>query len=138
MNALYDCECLPGYTNSNCDIEIDECLSMPCINGECKDELSSFSCTCFPGFYGITCGENFNECLSNPCRKGVCNEDPMKPVYTRVESSTPQHSYSTATAVDFLKQFSKYSTAVKKQLYSTTQHFTAVFTAVHSYCVEQY
>ena len=57
---------------------------------------------------------------------------------TRVESSTPQHSYSTATAVDFLKQFSKYSTAVKKQLYSTTQHFTAVFTAVHSYFVKKY
>ena len=55
-----------------------------------------------------------------------------------MESSTPQHSYSTATAVDFLKQFSKYSTAVKKQLYSTTQHFTAVFTAVHSYCVKKY
>ena len=55
-----------------------------------------------------------------------------------MESSTPQHSYSTATAVDFLKQFSKYSTAVKKQLYSTTQHYTAVFTAVHSYCVKKY
>ena len=59
-------------------------------------------------------------------------------INTRVESSTPQHSYSTATAFDFLKQLSKYSTAVKKQLYSTTQHFTAVFTAVHSYCVKKY
>ena len=45
----------------------------------------------------------------------------------RVEPSTPQHSYSTATAVDFRSLFLKYSTAVKKQLYSNTQHFTAVF-----------
>ena len=45
---------------------------------------------------------------------------------TRVESSTPQHSYSTATANDFLKQFSKYSTAVKNSctaLHSTSQSF---------------
>jgi hypothetical protein len=46
--------------------------------------------------------------------------------------------HSTATAVDFRSLFVKYSTAVKKQLYSTTQHFTAVFTAVHSYFVKKY
>ena len=63
-------------------VEIDECLSMPCINGDCKDGLNEFSCVCYPGFYGTRCENNFNECLSNPCRKGVCNEDPMKPVYT--------------------------------------------------------
>ena len=48
-------------------------------------------------------------------------------VCSRVEPSTPQHSYSTATAVDFRSLFLKYSTAVKKQLYSNTQHFTAIF-----------
>ena len=52
---------------------------------------------------------------------------------TRVESSTPQHSYSTATAVDFLKQFSKYSTAVKNSctaLHSTSQLFLPLCTAI--------
>jgi hypothetical protein len=44
-----------------------------------------------------------------------------------MKEPSPQHSYSTATAVDFRSLFLKYSTAVKKQLYSNTQHFTAVF-----------
>jgi len=58
-------------------------------------------------------------------------------VFIRVEPSTPQHSYSTATAVDIWSWFFKYSTAVKKELYSSTQHFTAVFTAVHSYFLKK-
>ena len=45
---------------------------------------------------------------------------------TRVEPSTPQHSYSTATAVDFWSLFLKYSTAVKNSctaIHSTSQQF---------------
>ena len=30
----YKCQCQPGYTGIDCDVDIDECQSFPCINGK--------------------------------------------------------------------------------------------------------
>ena len=30
----YKCQCQPGYTGRDCDVDIDECQSFPCINGK--------------------------------------------------------------------------------------------------------
>ena len=30
----YKCHCQPGYTGIDCDVDIDECQSSPCINGK--------------------------------------------------------------------------------------------------------
>lgn len=49
----YECECEDGWTGKNCDEELDECVSAPCLNGAtCKDRLNGFDCTCPPGFTG--------------------------------------------------------------------------------------
>ena len=34
--AGYFCECQAGYNGTNCETEVDECASHPCVNGECQ------------------------------------------------------------------------------------------------------
>lgn len=29
----YDCDCVMGWEDKNCDVETNECINMPCMNG---------------------------------------------------------------------------------------------------------
>ena len=52
----YTCTCDKGYTGRDCDIEINECESQPCMNGGvCYDFVARFYCACPAGFFGDTC-----------------------------------------------------------------------------------
>jgi hypothetical protein len=70
----YTCACPAGYTGTNCDTEIDECASNPCVNGQCLDAINSYVCECEPGFTGTVCQTNIDECVSQPCVNGACND----------------------------------------------------------------
>lgn len=49
----YHCNCSRGYEGHDCDIEIDECQSVPCLNNAtCVDEVGNFSCACALGYQG--------------------------------------------------------------------------------------
>lgn len=49
----YSCQCTPGYTGNNCENQVDECASNPCMNGgSCTDLQNGFRCTCPQGTSG--------------------------------------------------------------------------------------
>ena len=36
-------------------LEIDECDSNPCVNGDCIDLVNKYTCDCLPGYTGPKC-----------------------------------------------------------------------------------
>ena len=53
VEGSFQCVCDSGYRigpdRKNC-IDIDECLSNPCLNGKCTNSQGSFRCECATGF----------------------------------------------------------------------------------------
>ena len=68
----FECECDPGYEGAYCQVNINECYSLPCENhAVCIDLINRYACECAPGYAGPTCHENIDECKSEPCLNKV-------------------------------------------------------------------
>ena len=72
----YQCSCAGGWEGSNCNEDIEECLSDPCRNeAECRDSVAdpggvdydAYNCTCTAGWAGHNCEDDINECTAAPC-----------------------------------------------------------------------
>ena len=50
--------------------DIDECMSSPCDQGECIDQVDGFICSCMDGYDGPLCSNNIDDCSPNPCLNG--------------------------------------------------------------------
>jgi hypothetical protein len=50
--------------------DVDECVSTPCIHGNCTDGLGTYSCTCHAGFTGGDCDKDVDDCLGSLCENG--------------------------------------------------------------------
>ena len=71
----FACSCEAGAKGVDCDMNIDECLSSPCIGGICMDGMNGYTCTCRKGFTGVNCETDIDDCLSGPCVNGECTDD---------------------------------------------------------------
>ncbi|XP_074655599.1 uncharacterized protein LOC141909117 isoform X2 [Tubulanus polymorphus] len=68
MPGTYICNCPPGYTGQNCEMNVTKCMSSPCRNGGvCTDSGNSYNCTCPNGFTGRNCENDVNDCLGVTC-----------------------------------------------------------------------
>jgi protein crumbs len=72
--------CSPGFTGLNCETNVDDCESQPCLNhGKCLDEVNAYACDCSDtGFEGDHCETNIDDCLSDPCVNGAQCLDEIK------------------------------------------------------------
>uniref|UniRef100_A0A8C4ZWE3 Sushi, von Willebrand factor type A, EGF and pentraxin domain-containing protein 1 n=1 Tax=Gadus morhua TaxID=8049 RepID=A0A8C4ZWE3_GADMO len=70
VGAGYVCTCMPGFTGSLCEAEVNECVSSPCLNEGVCDLAAAFSCTCPMGYSGERCEVDVDECHSAPCLNG--------------------------------------------------------------------
>ena len=50
----YECICVNGWTDKNCDVNIDDCAAPnACLNGgTCHDRVGYYNCECPPGKTG--------------------------------------------------------------------------------------
>ncbi|XP_048737007.2 sushi, von Willebrand factor type A, EGF and pentraxin domain-containing protein 1-like [Ostrea edulis] len=55
---------------SECD-DVNDCLSNPCLNGDCIDLLGGHECHCYFGFYGDNCEENIDDCIDHACENNA-------------------------------------------------------------------
>lgn len=60
----YSCQCLNGYSGTNCDIPPDFCKVNGCKNGaSCISNFDSYSCVCDSSFTGPICETEISKFL---------------------------------------------------------------------------
>uniref|UniRef100_A0A8K9XMS0 Delta-like protein n=1 Tax=Oncorhynchus mykiss TaxID=8022 RepID=A0A8K9XMS0_ONCMY len=69
------CRCRSGFTGANCQINIDDCASVPCQNaGTCQDNVDDYTCSCTLGYAGKNCSVRSDACgrgaSAQPCQNG--------------------------------------------------------------------
>ncbi|KAM7408877.1 hypothetical protein PAMA_002548 [Pampus argenteus] len=72
------CDCKIGFSGLQCEDDINECASNPCLHaGVCQDLVNRFHCVCPPGYFGTLCDLDVNECEVSPClHEGICINKP--------------------------------------------------------------
>ena len=72
VSLAFRCNCLAGYTGQLCELNINDCSSLPCgSNADCIDGANFFQCACHYGFTGQYCNVRVLGCSSGPCQNNA-------------------------------------------------------------------
>ena len=73
VNA-FKCACQTGFDGHQCEINMDDCKSTPCLNNAtCVDLIANYTCSCPSGFTGLHCESRIDYCGDANCtQNGVC------------------------------------------------------------------
>ena len=66
---------LIGFIGEFCQENINDCVDVNCSNGQCQDEVDSFTCNCEAGFTGNMCDTYINHCVDVNCNNGQCQNE---------------------------------------------------------------
>ena len=83
----------PGYTGSDCEIEINECEPDPCYNGFCNDLINDYDCLCEKGWTGKNCDIDIDDCMDKPCQNGGYCNDLLNDYQVRQENIVGRNSH---------------------------------------------
>ncbi|XP_038601831.1 protein crumbs homolog 2 [Tachyglossus aculeatus] len=67
----FGCSCVAGWVGLQCEVDVDDCASGPCVHGLCVDLVGSYQCHCSPGFIGRDCATNVDDCVRHRCLHGA-------------------------------------------------------------------
>ena len=62
-----------GFEGPQCDVDINECLSVPCQNAATCEDLpaAAYRCHCLAGYTGGNCEVDVDECEDNSCQNNA-------------------------------------------------------------------
>ncbi|KAM4722871.1 protein crumbs homolog 1 [Rhinophrynus dorsalis] len=63
------CTCPAGRTGALCEVDVNECLSNPCLHGNCTDSVAGYMCQCQTGYTGANC--EIDNCQDHHCGHGA-------------------------------------------------------------------
>ena len=93
------CECTVGFNGIMCEVNIDDCLTSPCLNsGTCEDQVNSFNCICIHFWIGDTCddcplnctfGTQESDCSMCNCSVGFSGTETCNDINECTEQTQP-------------------------------------------------
>lgn len=61
-----------GFEGTFCEINIDDCLGVPCpLPKQCVDLINDYECRCPPGYGGDDCSIQLDPCARSQCENGA-------------------------------------------------------------------
>lgn len=103
LNGTSVCYCVPGFTGTRCQININECLSQPCRNNAtCIDGINAYRCQCPAHYQGAHCETQLTACDLSPCKNGAkCLIDaPTRPLEYRCICAPGYTGHDCATEIN--------------------------------------